>query len=200
MRRGTFDIAFPAGTLYLPLIARLFPDAALLFAVRDPRDVVLSCFRSSFAMNALTYAFTDLAETARCYAAAMALADVYRRALPIRLLEVRYERLVDDFEAELGRICGELDLEMTPTMTDVASTAREAGQYAQRAGARRTEPAGPGRRAPAAELAPILPILATPDLLRAPAGLNPASGPCRVRPWPWRAGRPAARRSAAGRP
>ena len=75
----------PAGTLYLPLIAKLFPDAKLLFAIRDPRDVVLSCLRSSFQMNALTYAFTDLTEAARCYAACMDLADVYRRVLPISL-------------------------------------------------------------------------------------------------------------------
>ena len=38
----------PAGTLYLPLIAKLFPGAKILFALRDPRDVVLSCLRSSF--------------------------------------------------------------------------------------------------------------------------------------------------------
>jgi len=114
----------PAGTLYLPLIAKLFPRAKLIFAVRDPRDVVLSCFRSSFQMNALTYAFTDLTETARCYAACMELADVYRRVLPIALHEVRYERLVDDFEAELGRAAAHLGLGMDPAMVDVAATAR----------------------------------------------------------------------------
>ena len=35
----------PAGTLYLPLVAKLFPAAKVLFALRDPRDVALSCFR-----------------------------------------------------------------------------------------------------------------------------------------------------------
>jgi tetratricopeptide (TPR) repeat protein len=166
----------PAGTLYLPLIAKLFPRAKLLFALRDPRDVVLSCFRSSFQMNALTYAFTDLAETARCYAATMRLADVYRRVLPTALFEVRYERLVDDFEGELARIAAHLDLPPTAAMLDVAATARRrvvrtpsAPQV--RAGLNRQ---GLGRwRAYGEELTPILPILA-PWIER--LGYQPESG------------------------
>ena len=153
----------PAGTLYLPLIAKLFPEAKVLFAVRDPRDVVLSCFRQSFQINALTYAFTDLAETARCYAAAMSLAAVYREALPIQPIEVRYERLVDDFAGELGRIAAFLGLELAPAMLDVAATAsrrvvRTPSAPQVRAGLNRR---GLGRwRAYAAELAPVMPILA----------------------------------------
>jgi tetratricopeptide (TPR) repeat protein len=153
----------PAGTLYLPLIAKLFPNARLLFAVRDPRDVVLSAFRSSFQMNALTYAFTDLGETARCYAATMELADVYRRVLPIELFEVRYERLVEDFEGELGKVAAHLGLQLTPGMIDVAATAtrrivRTPSAPQVRAGLNRQ---GLGRwRAYADELALALPILA----------------------------------------
>ncbi len=152
----------PAGTLYLPLIAKLFPEAKILFAVRDPRDVVLSCFRQSFQMNALTYAFTDLAETARCYAAAMDLATVYREALPIAPMEVRYERLIDDFEGELARIAGFLGLGPTPGMLDVAATAsrrvvRTPSAPQVRAGLNRR---GLGRwRAYATELEPVMPIL-----------------------------------------
>jgi tetratricopeptide (TPR) repeat protein len=153
----------PAGTLYLPLVAKLFPDARVLFALRDPRDVVLSCFRSAFQMNALTYAFTDLAETARVYAASMAMARVYRRALPLELMEVRHERVVDDFAGEIGRIAGFLGLEVAPGMTDVAATAlrrvvRTPSAQQVRAGLNRQ---GLGRwRAYAEQLAPIQPVLA----------------------------------------
>ena len=153
----------PAGTFCLPLIARLFPEAKVLFAVRDPRDVVLSCFRNSFQMNALTYAFTDLDETARCYAAVMELAAVYREKLPLRPIEVRYERLVDDFAGELGRIAAFVGLDLTPAMLDVAATAgrrvvRTPSAPQVRAGLNRQ---GIGRwRAYAAQLAPVMPILA----------------------------------------
>lgn len=112
----------PAETLALPVIVKLFPSAKVLFAVRDPRDVVLSCFLNSFQMNAMTYAFTDLAETAACYGACMALADVYRRVLPLDLHEVRYEALVRDFTGELAAITDFLGLEFAPAMADVAAT------------------------------------------------------------------------------
>jgi tetratricopeptide (TPR) repeat protein len=166
----------PAGTLYLPLIAKLFPDARVLFAIRDPRDVVLSCFRSSFQMNALTYAFTDLIEAARCYAACMAMAGVYRTVLPLTLKEVRYERLIDDLEGEMAEIARFIGLEPDPAMTDPAATARRrvirtpsAPQV--RAGLNRQ---GLARwRAYAEPLAPVMPILA-PWIRR--FGYEPAPG------------------------
>ena len=42
---------YPLNSERLPLIAKLFPEARILFALRDPRDVVLSCFRRRFEMN-----------------------------------------------------------------------------------------------------------------------------------------------------
>ncbi|HUO12366.1 MAG TPA: sulfotransferase [Caulobacteraceae bacterium] len=113
----------PAETSSLPLIAKLFPDARILFALRDPRDVVLSCFMSSFEMNALTYAFTDLAETAAAYAACMAFAETCRGLLPLNLMEIRHEALVQDFAAVVGAAARFLDIEPHPAMLDVAATA-----------------------------------------------------------------------------
>jgi tetratricopeptide (TPR) repeat protein len=114
----------PAGTLNLPLITRLFPDARILFAVRDPRDVTLSCAMNAFQMNALTYEFTSLETTAACYAAAMRLAEVYRRALPLRLREVRYEKLIAGFAGEMAEICRFVGVDFRPQMADVAGAAR----------------------------------------------------------------------------
>ena len=64
----------PLNTLKLPLIARLFPRAKILFACRDPRDVVLSCFRHRFQMSAPIYEMLSLQGAARYYDAVMALA------------------------------------------------------------------------------------------------------------------------------
>jgi len=152
----------PAGTLYLPLIAKLFPGAKVLFAVRDPRDVTLSCLRNAFQMNAMTYAFTALEETAACYCACMAMAEVYRAVLPIDLIEVRHETLVEDFDAELARITGFLGLAPHPAMNDIAATAhrrsvRTPSAHQVRAGLSRR---GLARwRAYATELAPVRDVL-----------------------------------------
>ncbi|MDB5416911.1 MAG: sulfotransferase family protein [Phenylobacterium sp.] len=114
----------PAATEDLPLVAKLFPRAKVLFALRDPRDVVLSCLRQNFRMNAMTYAFTDLATAADCYDACFRLAEVYRELLPLDLIEVRHEALVDDLAGGLAAICAFLDLPFDPAMTDVGATAR----------------------------------------------------------------------------
>jgi tetratricopeptide (TPR) repeat protein len=153
----------PAATAYLPLIAKLFPRAQVVFAIRDPRDVVLSCYRNSFQMNALTHAFTDLEETALCYVATMALADLYRSILPLPITDVRLETLTANFPAELGRIAAALGLDVRPEMLDVAASAgqrsiRTPSASQVRAGLNRE---GVGRwRAYAAELAPTAELLA----------------------------------------
>jgi tetratricopeptide (TPR) repeat protein len=148
----------PGGTLTLPLIAKLFPRARIIFALRDPRDVVLSCLRNAFQMNALTYAFTTLEGAAACYGACMAMAEVYRALLPLDLIEVRHERLVEDFDGELARIADFVGIEFHPAMADVAGTAarrsvRTPSAPQVRAGLNR---AGVGRwRAYARELEPV---------------------------------------------
>jgi tetratricopeptide (TPR) repeat protein len=157
-RGGVFVDKAPAGTLNLPLIAKLFPQAKVLFAVRDPRDVVLSCAMNAFQMNSLTYAFTNLGDTAACYGACMALADVYRALLPLGVMEVRHEALVKDFPGQLAAIAAFVGLSFDPAMTDIATTAlarpvRTPSAVQVRAGLNRR---GLARwRAYAAELAPV---------------------------------------------
>ena len=113
----------PAGTLNLPMIARLFPRAKILFAIRDPRDVVLSCFRQSFQMNAMTYAFTDLVETADCYDACTTFAELARARLGLAWTDVRHEDLIEDVEGELDRILAFLGLDRPEGIIDVAAIA-----------------------------------------------------------------------------
>ena len=114
----------PAGTLSLPLVAKLFPRARVLFAVRDPRDVVVSCLRRSFQINAMTYAFTRADTAAACYAACMAMAEVYRAVLPLNLNRSAARGPGRGFRAELARLCGFLGLDVVPAMADVGATAR----------------------------------------------------------------------------
>jgi hypothetical protein len=152
----------PAGTVDLPLVAKLFPEARILFAVRDPRDVALSCLRNNFQLNAMTYAFTDLAQTTACYSACMALARTYRAVLPLDVLDVRHEALIADFDGGLAEICRFLDLSPEPAMADVAGTAgrravRTPSAPQVRAG---LNSKGVGRwRGYADQLAPVLPVL-----------------------------------------
>jgi tetratricopeptide (TPR) repeat protein len=152
----------PGETANLLLMARLFPRARFLFAVRDPRDVVLSCLRRGFQMNAMTYEFTALETAARCYDAVMRSAFACRARLPVSLLEVRHEALATDFEPRLREICAFLDLDWRPSMLEVAATARarrvRTPSAAQVREGVNTTGVG-GWRAYRDQLAPVLPLL-----------------------------------------
>jgi tetratricopeptide (TPR) repeat protein len=114
----------PLNTLKLPLIARLFPRARILFACRDPRDVVLSCFRRRFNMNVAMYELLTLHGAAVFYDAVMAFAERMRPHWGDAWRVVRYERLVTDFERETRAICEFLNLEQSAGMADFAGRVR----------------------------------------------------------------------------
>jgi tetratricopeptide (TPR) repeat protein len=114
----------PLNSMKLPLIAKLFPDAKILFAVRDPRDVILSCFRRRFKMNPSMYELLTLPGAAAFYAAVMTFADTVQRSLPLACYQVYYERLVGDFESEMRRICEFIGLDWVDGMGNFGDRAQ----------------------------------------------------------------------------
>lgn len=114
----------PLATVLWPALAALFPEARVLLALRDPRDVVLSCFRRGFRINPATFEFTDLERTARLYDASMRMACLARERGLLEVHEVRYERLVEDFEAETRSACAFLGLDWSEQMRGFAERAR----------------------------------------------------------------------------
>lgn len=115
----------PLGTTLLCVVAKLFPTAKVLFALRDPRDVVLSCFRQRFEINRPMYEFLTLEGTVRLYDNVMRLAEHYRAKLGLALHETRYEDLVRDYEGHLRGICAFLGIDWHEAMRDVARLPRE---------------------------------------------------------------------------
>lgn len=125
VRGKLFLDKYPLNTLKLPLIARLFPDAWILFACRDPRDVVLSCFRHRFQMSAPIYELLSIESAARYYDATMDFAIRMTSLLPIKVCLVRHEDVVTEFAREIKRICDFLGLEWHPGMGDFALRTKE---------------------------------------------------------------------------
>jgi tetratricopeptide (TPR) repeat protein len=153
----------PLNSLKLPLIARLFPDAKILFARRDPRDVVLSCYRRRFAMSGPAYQLLTLLGAAGYYDAAMQIAERLQPVVGPRTLVVRHEALIADFDAVIGEVCGFLGLAWTEAMRGFAERTRDRGiatpSGAQLAGGLSTEGVGQWRRY-RQQMAPVLPRLA----------------------------------------
>jgi tetratricopeptide (TPR) repeat protein len=152
----------PLNTLKLPLIARLFPHAKILFACRDPRDIVLSCFRHRFKMSAPIYELLTVQGAATYYDAVMQLLVTLTRILALETCLVRHEDLVIEFAREMKRICAYLGLEWAPAMGDFALRTKNRGvltpSTAQLVRGLSTEGLGHWRRY-RTQLAPVLPLL-----------------------------------------
>ncbi|HEX4740274.1 MAG TPA: sulfotransferase [Caulobacteraceae bacterium] len=156
----TFVDKLPMNTLGLPLIARLFPQAKVLFMRRDPRDVVISCFRRQFAIDATTVEFLSLDWAADLYDATMTLAETYRGLLDVDLQEQSMEALVTDFESEVRQICEFAQIPFAPAMADFASRSGDAVTRSSAQLARGLNAEGVGAWKRYAEgLAPVLPTL-----------------------------------------
>ncbi|MBD9361783.1 tetratricopeptide repeat-containing sulfotransferase family protein [Methylomonas fluvii] len=93
------------------LISCLFPEARIIFALRDPRDVCLSCFQQAFKPSSVTVNLLSWEGVAKQYAAVMDLWLYIKPMMQPRYMELRYEDTVNDFENSFRRVFTLLDLE-----------------------------------------------------------------------------------------
>jgi tetratricopeptide (TPR) repeat protein len=117
----------PLNLDHLGLIARAFSGTKVIVALRDPRDVCISCYATDFIPNNVTVRYGDLQETARAYAATMQLWLRYREILPLETFVYRYEDLVRDPRTVLGQIIEFLGLDWRDELLE--STGANIGRF-----------------------------------------------------------------------
>jgi hypothetical protein len=100
----------PAMTPMIPVVARLLPEIKLLIALRDPRDVLLSCFLRYLPLNPVSVSFLTLENAAQRYAMDMRGWLRFRELISTPWHEVRYERLIDDLPGQSRQAIGFLEL------------------------------------------------------------------------------------------
>ena len=88
----------PALNVLIPAVARIFPEAKFLVALRDPRDVCLSCFMQPLSPNPVSSAYLTLDGTVTQYLSVMGFWRTILPRLHNPFLEVRYEELVEDLK------------------------------------------------------------------------------------------------------
>jgi sulfotransferase family protein len=112
---------------HLRLLRRLFPGAQYVHLIRDGRDAAVSFLSMPEGVAFETWAHprkpADFAALWRTEVAAAR--RLGRRLGPDRYLEVRYEELVSEPEAVLGRICSFARLPHEPGMTDYSGSVSE---------------------------------------------------------------------------
>jgi len=94
----------PLNIVHIGFIARVFPEAKILLALRDPRDVCLSCFMQNFTVNQAMRQYLDIYDTAKFYDVVMSTYLKTKDVLSIEVLETRYEDIVENLEASARRL------------------------------------------------------------------------------------------------
>lgn len=111
----------------LGLINCLFPDAKLVFLLRDPRDVCLSCIIQTMIPTPSTVHLISWQNTAQFYGQVMSWWLTVRPKLSMEFIEFRYEDAVFDFEPAFRRVFTLMGLAWDPAVADFHKQA--AGKY-----------------------------------------------------------------------
>jgi tetratricopeptide (TPR) repeat protein len=120
----------PSPTASLHLWLRVFPELKVIIALRDPRDVLISCFFLNIPLNATNANFLSLERTAKHYADLM---DVWLRLRELGgfdWIETRYEDVVEDLERHGRRVTEFLGLSWHPGQARYYEKARRKVLYA----------------------------------------------------------------------
>jgi tetratricopeptide (TPR) repeat protein len=118
----------PAYNLTIPLVLRMFPESRLIVALRDPRDVVLSCYLRYLPLNAVSVEFLDVKRAAERYALDMWAWLKFRDAIDVPWTQIRYEDAVADLETQAHRALETLGLPWNPAVLDYRRRLGEARQ------------------------------------------------------------------------
>jgi len=104
----------PSPTARLPLWLRVFPELRVLIALRDPRDVVLSCYFQNIPLNSANVNFLSFDRLAKHYGDLMGIWLAVREWPGFAWIETRYEDVVADLPKEGRRVTEFLGLQWHP--------------------------------------------------------------------------------------
>ena len=114
----------PLNLIHLGMVNRLFPEAKVIVALRDPRDVCLSCFFQNFRPTAAMVNFQSIEGAAALYARTMDLWLHYRGHMSMAWTEYRYEDLIADMTGTARRVLEFLGLEWSDDILAYREAAR----------------------------------------------------------------------------
>jgi Tfp pilus assembly protein PilF len=110
----------PALTGLIPGLLCVIPQVQIMVALRDPRDVCLSCFMQDLGLRYLT-----LDAAADEYCSMMGFWLAIKPLLPTPWLEVRYEDVVTDLQTQAERALRFLNLDWEPAVLGFNERARQ---------------------------------------------------------------------------
>jgi tetratricopeptide (TPR) repeat protein len=100
----------PAMNLMIPMVVRVFPETKFLVALRDPRDVVVSCFLQALPLTPISSAYLSLEGTVNQYVNVMGFWLEMLPRMGNQWRYVRYEEMVENLPATARSVLGFLGL------------------------------------------------------------------------------------------
>ena len=113
----------PLNLLKAPLIHQVFPEAKFILALRHPFDCILSCWMQTFNLNTAMANMVDLDRIVDFYCVAMDTFHLSQGRYGLDVHRIRYEDLIEDFEAETTSILRFLGLEWESELVNYQATA-----------------------------------------------------------------------------
>ncbi len=114
--RPYFIDKLPHNWSNIPFIRRILPQARFIDIRRSPMDCCFSNFTQSFSSaHASSFALADIGQ---CYVDYVRLMDHLERVAPGMIHPLRYERLVEDAEAQVRGVLDYLGVEWDPAILE----------------------------------------------------------------------------------
>ena len=117
----------PLNIVHVAEIFSFFPNSKFILALRNPYDVVLSCFMQYFGANSAMLNFTSLKDTAKLYDLVMSLWLIYFEKFPIKVHKIKYEQIVQDFDQSVSKLLSFLELKWSDNVKEFYKTAERRG-------------------------------------------------------------------------
>jgi len=124
---NVFIDKFPLNIAYVPILAKVFPKAKYILALRHPCDACLSCFMHSFGLNSAMSNFTNIEDTVSLYVKLMSNWEKYSTTNNIKFHRIRYEDTIDNFRQETIQILKFLGLDWDDEINAHTENARSGG-------------------------------------------------------------------------
>jgi len=96
----------PALNVMIPMVVRVFPETKFIVALRDPRDVIVSCFMQALPLTPISSAYLSIEGTVNQYASVMGFWLEMLPRMGDQWMYVRYEELVDDLPSVARKALG----------------------------------------------------------------------------------------------
>tara|TARA_B110000438_G_scaffold156404_1_gene150020 strand:+ start:330 stop:1886 length:1557 start_codon:yes stop_codon:yes gene_type:complete len=103
----------PINFKWIGFIKLIFPNAKIIHCIRNPKDICISIYKNYFTNRDLNYAY-NLDELVFFYNIYDDLMKFWKKQFPESIIEIEYEKLIENPNIEIKKIIKKSDLDWNP--------------------------------------------------------------------------------------